>query len=1067
MKVAMATGTAAGDEPQGFTPPTVEELAVKFPQLEILGFIGRGGMGAVYKARQKELDRIVALKILPPDTGQDAAFAERFTREARALARLNHPGIITIHEFGRADGLYFFLMEYVDGLNLRDLLSNGRISPREALAIVPQICDALQYAHDQGIVHRDIKPENILLDRRGRVKVADFGLAKLVGGESEPAVSAYSAGSPSLTVSGKIMGTPNYMAPEQKEHPDTVDNRADIYALGVVFYQMLTGELPGKRIEPPSSKVQIDVRLDEVVLRALEKKPELRYQQVSEVKTMVETIVAMAPDPMTPTAQPQPSTQAMNTNIIKSFWRWAVMFVGAAACVTLAVFAIMFLFRPPILIGPSNPGAEDGPDGWWVAANGGARSFFIIDHTDPASGDYDFTLGNTNLDGDNSAERRSVMFPLGPATAGARPITFSFAYKLPDEVNAGDNMLVKLRFFGHATNFISEKNFWIGSRSRDSAMTRYKTMTVGGVRAPRRAELADVIASVNSYGDHWSSGTARFDNFSVTVAPHSLLAKAAVVAAVLGAIPVLIVLLNLFWRWSALALASSPIAFPAQSQPSNQTMNTSTSKSFWHGAVMFAGMAACVTLAVFGIRFLLKTQTILGPPDSDAASAGADWFPDAKGGGSTSVDFNNPATKGGYDFVLNSTVAGVDNFACWRCPIFSVGPAADGTRPISFSFAYKLDDSVAAGNNLRVQLRFWDAAGTNFMGERNIRVGAWTGDSAMTRYRTLTVGGIMAPPNARTIDIAIYANPTSKEPWASGTGRFANISVTTTNHSLLLNTVVGAFVVATIGALIMLMVLFWRRRALLNQSSAQTIYAGILKSFWRGAVMFAGVAACVALAGFAILFLFKRQVMLGPPGSGTSSAIAYWIPDTKGGGLVSADVNDPATRGGCDFVLSNAIAGPTNNADCRCPLFPLGPAVAGKRPITFSFAYKLPDTVAKGNDIHVNLRFFDATGAKFFSQKVILVGAQSGDSGMAGYRTITVTGIKAPRGAQTADVWINANSFDPWWVSGTAQFADISVTTTTYSLLFRVTVAATCFIGIGASILLLVCFWRWGTPAYQ
>jgi len=806
MKVAMATGTAAGDEPQGFTPPTVEELAVKFPQLEILGFIGRGGMGAVYKARQKELDRIVALKILPPDTSQEAAFAERFTREARALARLNHPGIITIHEFGRADGLYFFLMEYVDGLNLRDLLANGRISPREALAIVPQICDALQFAHDQGIVHRDIKPENILIDRRGRVKVADFGLAKLVGAGNEPMADGGAAtGSPELTVSGKIMGTPNYMSPEQKENPEAVDNRADIYALGVVFYQMLTGELPGKKIEPPSAKVQIDVRLDEVVLRALERKPELRYQQVSEVKTMVETIVAMDPDPM---------------------------------------------------------------------------------------------------------------------------------------------------------------------------------------------------------------------------------------------------------------------ALAAQSQSPTQTMNTGTSKSFWHGAVMFAGMAACVTLAVFGIRFLLKTQTILGPPDSDAASAGADWFPDAKGGGSTSVDFNNPATKGGYDFVLNSTVAGVDNFACWRCPIFSVGPAADGTRPISFSFAYKLDDSVAAGNNLRVQLRFWDAAGTNFMGERNIRVGAWTGDSAMTRYRTLTVGGIMAPPNARTIDIAIYANPTSEEPWASGTGRFANISVTTTNHSLLLNTVVGAFVVATIGALIMLMVLFWRRRALLNQSSAQTIYAGILKSFWRGAVMFAGVAACVALAGFAILFLFKRQVMLGPPGSGTSSAIAYWIPDTKGGGLVSADVNDPATRGGCDFVLSNTVARPGNNAECRCPLFPLGPASDGARPIIFSFAFKLADPVAAGNNMRVQLRFWDATGNHFINERVIYVGAHTGDSGMTGYRIVTLNGIKAPRKAQMADVWVNANCFEPW-ASGTGQFDSFSVTTAPHSLLSRTGVVGAAFFVVGALIVLLVRFWHWSTPAYQ
>jgi serine/threonine-protein kinase len=172
-------------------------------------------MGAVYKARQKELDRLVALKILPPGIGDDPAFAERFVREARALAKLNHPGIVTLYEFGqvrsprsptgesaltRAHGdpgsrasagvepgaLFFFLMEFVDGVNLRQLLHASRISPREALAIVPQICDALQFAHDQGIVHRDIKPENLLLDRRGRVKLAGFGLAKIVGSEPSP-----------------------------------------------------------------------------------------------------------------------------------------------------------------------------------------------------------------------------------------------------------------------------------------------------------------------------------------------------------------------------------------------------------------------------------------------------------------------------------------------------------------------------------------------------------------------------------------------------------------------------------------------------------------------------------------------------------------------------------------------------------------------------------------------------------------------------------------------------------------------------------------------------------------
>ena len=221
-----------GEGASGFTPPTVAELAAKFPQLEILGLLGRGGMGAVYQARQKELDRLVALKILPPDIGRDAAFAERFTREARALAKLNHPGIVTIYDFGRADGLYFFLMEFVDGMNLRELLHRQRISAREALAIVPQICDALQYAHDQGIVHRDIKPENLLIDRRGRVKVADFGLAKLIGTEPDPASPADSpAGSPTLTEAGKVMGTPNYMSPEQVEHPGEVDHRADIYAL--------------------------------------------------------------------------------------------------------------------------------------------------------------------------------------------------------------------------------------------------------------------------------------------------------------------------------------------------------------------------------------------------------------------------------------------------------------------------------------------------------------------------------------------------------------------------------------------------------------------------------------------------------------------------------------------------------------------------------------------------------------------------------------------------------------------------------------------------------------------
>lgn len=268
----------------GFIPPEPGELDKQFPQLEILGFLGQGGMGAVYKARQKQLNRLVALKILPPEIGRDSNFAERFTREARSLAMLNHPHIVTVYDFGQTDqGQFYFIMEYIDGTDLRQVIQSGELTPSEALAIVPQICEALQYSHEEGIVHRDIKPENILLDKKGRVKIADFGLARLL---DRPATSF------TLTQPEQRMGTPHYMAPEQIEHPHDVDHRADIYSLGVVFYEMLTGELPIGRFDPPSHKVQIDVRLDKVVLRSLEKEPERRYQHASDVKSSVESIAA-------------------------------------------------------------------------------------------------------------------------------------------------------------------------------------------------------------------------------------------------------------------------------------------------------------------------------------------------------------------------------------------------------------------------------------------------------------------------------------------------------------------------------------------------------------------------------------------------------------------------------------------------------------------------------------------------------------------------------------------------------------------------------------------------------
>ncbi len=301
LKRGMEAPTAGFEATDGaaarqWEPPTPGDLAGQFAGMEVTELLGRGGMGAVYKALQTQLDRVVALKVLPPDIAADPGFADRFAREAKALARLNHPNVVTLYEFGRTStGLYYFLMEYVDGVNLRQLMNGGRVAPREALAIVPQVCDALQYAHDKGIVHRDIKPENILLDRRGNVKVADFGLAKITGHEEPAGAQASATVGLALTEAGKIVGTPQYMAPEQEASFGNVDHRADIYALGVVFYQMLTGELPARPAQPPSRKLVLDVRLDEVVLRALEREPGLRYTAASMMKTAVETIASRPP----------------------------------------------------------------------------------------------------------------------------------------------------------------------------------------------------------------------------------------------------------------------------------------------------------------------------------------------------------------------------------------------------------------------------------------------------------------------------------------------------------------------------------------------------------------------------------------------------------------------------------------------------------------------------------------------------------------------------------------------------------------------------------------------------
>jgi serine/threonine protein kinase len=281
--VAAAMPSEGGQEAAS-TAPTPDELAPHFPSYELGELVGRGGMGFVYRARHRSLGRSVALKLLPHDIAEQQGFAERFAREARVLASLKHPSIVAVHDHGRAGPWWFLAMEFVEGANLRTLMRDRAIAPRQALALVAQICDALQYAHERNVIHRDVKPENILVDREGRVRILDFGLSKFGG---EP-------GRDNLTRADQVMGTPHYMAPEQWERPSEVDHRADIYALGVVFYELLTGELPLGRFAPPSHKVAIDVRLDEVVLRSLAKEPERRYQHASEVKTQVEHVASTA-----------------------------------------------------------------------------------------------------------------------------------------------------------------------------------------------------------------------------------------------------------------------------------------------------------------------------------------------------------------------------------------------------------------------------------------------------------------------------------------------------------------------------------------------------------------------------------------------------------------------------------------------------------------------------------------------------------------------------------------------------------------------------------------------------
>lgn len=267
-----------------WTPPSPEHLQRMLPAYDVFSMLGHGGMGAVYKARQKSLDRMVAIKILPPEAADDEAqFIARFQNEARTMAKMNHPAIVGAYDFGEtSEGQLYFVMEFVDGTDVAQMIkSQGRLPPDHALAITAHVCDALDYAHNHGVIHRDIKPANILINREGAVKVADFGLAKL----DDPSITS------GLTKSNMAMGTPDFVAPEVLALGVTVDHRADLYAIGVMLYQMLTGEIPRGMFRLPSQRVGSDPRFDAIISKAMESDRETRYQTAREIRHDLDRIL--------------------------------------------------------------------------------------------------------------------------------------------------------------------------------------------------------------------------------------------------------------------------------------------------------------------------------------------------------------------------------------------------------------------------------------------------------------------------------------------------------------------------------------------------------------------------------------------------------------------------------------------------------------------------------------------------------------------------------------------------------------------------------------------------------
>lgn len=419
------TGTPPGGAPI-WEPPSAEGLSAAIPAYEVESLLGRGGMGAVYRAVQRSLKRTVAIKVLQPTADDELKFAERFRHEAETLARLNHPGIVHIHDFGEtADGLLYLVMEYVDGTDVHRLIqANGRLSEDYALAVTAHVCDALAYAHSRGVVHRDIKPANVLIDQEGKVKVADFGLAKMV----DPIFDS------GLTMSNVALGTPDFVAPEVLSMGMTVDHRADLYAVGVMLYQMLTGELPRGLFKLPSQKYQeIDPRLDGVICRALEPDREERYQSAVEVRAelidintsrlaRMEEARLVIPTPM-PRRRKGGKAAAMIAGLAvlgaAGAWGWKTLSVGGSASTTAPPIEINLLetvdLKRDVIAGDWywDPAGLRSRGSGMVPGERGGYPRVEFAHVPPA--EYDLEVEFTS---DSNEYEAGLIFPVGGKQTG-------------------------------------------------------------------------------------------------------------------------------------------------------------------------------------------------------------------------------------------------------------------------------------------------------------------------------------------------------------------------------------------------------------------------------------------------------------------------------------------------------------------------------------------------------------------------------------------------------------------------------------------------------------------------